>query len=181
MIVENKQINETLDIETQIDNKLENLWNKIWNKYKEWEYAYEVQYMEWLEGEEIPQYYTKINWEVLNIPLDKPKDMINFLKLTEKLLTLYKKNWFNPEKNPFQLDNVNIYTSNKIEGNNEPLVIEVDNRNIIDDTDYLSMKSFTKTIAKEIDWIWVSYDKIKTYMTRYVEFLNNIIKKEEQK
>lgn len=175
-----ENINDNIEQNKTADERLEELWNRLTQQYWDYDwdwYSYQLEYAEkkenWdynLESQKI--YKAEMMWEVFDIWLDTPEQMINILKLTDYILTLYMKEWYNINdwdnfyaKEWFMSWKEWVWKKMDLYINNRPTDIL--------DTTYLSQEKLQSILIDKWE------DFTNTFMEEYALFLNKIIEKKD--
>jgi len=163
------------------DEKLEELGFKLTQKYwdADWDgYSYKVEYENTLENWDpdlnSQMYYkAEFMWETFEIWLDSPEQMINILKLTDYILTLYRNEWYSISNwDKFYTKEWFMSWANWVW---EKIDLYINNRPTdILDTVYLSQEKLLKLLIDKWE------DFTNNFMTEYADFLNKVLEKQSK-
>jgi len=142
------------EVQSDVNQKLENLKNRISNDWIQATY----------EKKENWKFNLKIDWEILNLDIDKD-GLVNALKLTYKIISLYIKSWYTREQFYAEESNWSKWQINRA----SIIDMKIDNRPIFD-TNFLSEEGFKDNFLlnpSRSNWI----------MSEYANFLNKVLAK----
>jgi hypothetical protein len=158
-----ENINDAQTLKKQlIDKEIEKL-NWLDNKNTRFFSYKKIEFIDWNTGKDKVIYNAIYMWETLNIDIETPEQLINILKLAEKIISIYIKEWYKKWEK-FYGKNWTIGTDKKD--------LAIDNRpfNILD-TDFLSQEWLGKLLNENDNKL------VNIYINEFADFLNRITEK----
>lgn len=145
-----------------VDSLIENFnktTNKNWFDYKI------IWYTDWKTNKEVTAYKAVFMWETLDIELNTPEELIDMLKLINKIISIYKNEWYNSIKWE------KFYTKLWRAGTDKK-DLAIDNRPTeFLDTTFLSQEWLAELLNEKQN------NLLNTYMEELADFLNKVVRK----